>query len=183
VLRLLLAVALAGYPLAVYFLLDTIAPQAFVIVLGTLGVVRVAVVRGTSIRVKLGLVVAVVLFCSVALAGAALPILKLYPMLINLAAAAYTGYTIFSPPSAIHRLSLLLGMAVEGPAVRYTRNLTLVWMVFFLVNTVIAAYTAIFAATSTWAWYNGFISYALVGTLIIVEYPIRIRYQRRHRPG
>ena len=87
------------------------------------------------------------------------------------------------PPSAIERISRLQGMQVEGPAVRYTRGLTMVWVMFFVLNGIAAAYTAVAATTGIWMWYNGLVSYLLIGTLIVAEYPVRVLYRKRHRPG
>jgi uncharacterized membrane protein len=69
---------------------------------------------------------------------------------------------------------------VEGPAISYTRRLTMVWIVFFIINALIAAYTAMATSAATWALYNGLISYMLIGLLLIVEYPVRLAYRKRH---
>ena len=122
----------------------------------------------------------VVAFCAVALADEQLTVLKCYPVIINLGAAGYFWYTLVNPPSAIARLSRAIGMQVEGPAVPYTHRLTAVWVVFFLVSAAVAAYTALFGSMGVWAWYNGLVSYLLIGLLILGEYPVRLIYRRRH---
>lgn len=107
--------------------------------------------------------------------------IKAYPVLVSLAAAGFFLYTLISPPSAIARISVAVGMDVEGPAVPYTRRLTGVWLVFLLLNAAVAAGLALWAPLAWWALYTGLVSYALIGLLLLVEYPIRKRYQRRHR--
>ena len=51
--------------------------------------------------------------------------------------------------------------------------MTIVWCCFFIINGGIAAYTTFFCSREVWALYNGGISYALMGTLFVVEYIIR----------
>jgi len=183
VLRTALALALACYPLLVYFLLDRLAYGYLIIAFGGLLMLRILLMPGLDrTPTALGLC-AVAVFCAIALLDQALTLLKLYPLLLNLGAAAYASYTLSHPPSAIERLSVLLGMQIQGPAVVYTRRLTMVWTGFFLLNAAVAAYTALLAPMSTWAWYNGLVSYVLIALLIALEYPVRLWYRKRHEAG
>lgn len=180
-LRILLALILACYPLLVYFLLENIDSTYLIAAFGILVALRLLLIPGISKALVSGGLLVLASFCVVALLDAQLRLLKLYPVLVNLGIASYAIYTLSHPPSAIERLSRGMGMQVEGPAVVYTRRLTMVWVAFFLINATIAAYTALFAATSLWAWYNGLISYVLIGMLIAGEYPVRLAYQKRHQ--
>ncbi len=185
VLRICLGLLIAAYPLAIYFLIDAIDPLVWVCSLGILFVLRLLSVKLTLPQLSVALI-AILIFCVAAAFDPQLTVLKLYPVIINLTLASYGIYTVVHPPSAIEKFSHWVGMTVEGPAIPYTRRLTLVWVVFFVVNAAVAAYTALWAATEVWAIYNGFISYLLVGLLIILEYPVRLLYRRRHantQPG
>jgi len=183
VLRAILAFALACYPFAVYFLLESVHPGVLIAALGALLCMRlwlVSDIGGGYLAAGIGAAVA---FCLVAYLDTQMRVLKLYPVVINALAGGFCLYSLYHPPSAIERLSRILGIPVDGPAIPYTRRLTKVWAVFFAVSGSIAAYTALAASTGAWALYNGAISYVLIGLLIAVEYPVRLRYRRHHRPG
>lgn len=180
-LRTLIGIGLAGYPLVVYFLLDSVQPVVFIIVFATLVALRLLTFKPLK-KYQLGLLLSALIgFCVFAALDPQLRVLKLYPVLINLSAACFGLYTLLYPPSAIERLSTTLGMVVEGAAVPYTRRLTMVWVAFFIANGIAAGYTAIAASTATWAMYNGLLSYVLIGLLIGLEYPVRLRYRKRHK--
>ena len=181
--RTVLALALACFPFVVYLLLERIEYRYLIGMFGILVGLRLAFTPGLSRRVVAWSVGALLLFLSAAVMDPELTVLKLYPVVLNLGAAAFATYTIMHPPSAIERISRLQGMQVDGPAVRYTRGLTMVWVMFFVLNGIAAAYTAVAATTGIWMWYNGLVSYLLIGTLIVAEYPVRVLYRKRHRPG
>ena len=163
-----------------YFLLGNVAHSYLIAAFGLLVGLRLMLIPRLSKLVVASSLVVLFLYCGAALLDPQLDILKLYPVLMNVGVAAYAIYTLVYPPSAIERLSRTIGMQIEGPAIVYTRRLTMIWVAFFIVNASISAYTALAAPISTWAWYNGLISYGLMGLLIIGEYPVRILYQKRH---
>lgn len=179
--RLFLAIVLACYPFVVYLLLDNVAYPYLVLMFGALVALRLYFLSNMSNWIVAGSQLGLALFCAAAIVDPYQTVLKLYPALINLGAAAWCIYTLLNPPSAIQRISQLVGMRVDGPAVPYTRRLTMVWTGFFLVSAAVAGYTALATSTRTWAWYNGLISYLLIGLLIAGEYPVRLLYRKRHR--
>lgn len=182
-LRALLAFALACYPFAVYFLLESVHSGLLIALLGALLCIRLCLVSGIG-RGYLSLGIGAALgFCVLAYLDPHLRVLKLYPVAINALALVFCLYSLLNPPSAIERLSNSLGIDVDGPAVPYTRRLTMVWAAFFVISGSIAAYTALASSTGVWALYNGAISYALIGLLIAIEYPVRLRYRKHHRPS
>jgi len=63
--------------------------------------------------------------------------------------------------------------------VRYTRKVTVVWCVFFVLNGGAAAYTATSSSDATWALYNGLIAYVLMGCLMGTEWCVRQWVRRR----
>lgn len=102
-------------------------------------------------------------------------LLRLYPALLNAVGLISFGYTLYRPPSMIERFARLRDPALPAAAIRYTRGVTWVWCVFFLVNGSIAAYTAVFASREAWVLYNGLIAYALMATLFAGEWLVRRR--------
>jgi uncharacterized membrane protein len=56
--------------------------------------------------------------------------------------------------------------------IKYTKNATLAWAIFMACNTIISFIT-LFLPMKIWVLYNGFISYILIGVMMISEYITR----------
>ena len=108
----------------------------------------------------------------------ALPV-RLYPVLVNAGLLASFGYTLLRPPTMIERLARLHEPDLPPHAVRYTRRVTQVWCVFFVVNGGIAAATALWASPAAWALYNGVVAYGAMGLLMAGEWLVRRRVRAR----
>lgn len=106
--------------------------------------------------------------------------LRLYPVWVNFCLFLLFAISLAYPPPVIERLARLQhpDLSVQGAV--YTRKVTQVWCVFFIINGLIAAGTALWADFFWWGLYNGFIAYVLIGLLMGVEYLIRIRVQHGH---
>lgn len=172
----LLVIALA-YPLIAYGLLSRLPPGALALALVALLMLRLAIATdaaSTPARWAAG---------GAALGVAALALfdglvaIKAYPVLISLGLAAVFAYTLAYPPSAIERIARLSAGVLDARAIAYTRNVTVVWLVFFLVNAGISLWTSA-QSLEIWTLYNGLISYLVVATLFMAEYAIRIRLRR-----
>lgn len=113
--------------------------------------------------------------------------LKLYSVVINITLLVVFGSTLFLKPNIIFRFATLADKSIAGSSYEnqvklYCRNVTIVWCCFFILNGTAAVLTT-FAdklfglspemARKVWAVYNGGISYALMGTLFVVEFIIR----------
>lgn len=113
--------------------------------------------------------------------------IKLYSVVINATLLLVFGSTLFLKPNIIFRFATLADKSIadssyENQVKLYCRNVTIVWCCFFILNGTASALTT-FAeqlfglsaedARRVWALYNGGISYALMGTLFLVEYIIR----------
>jgi uncharacterized membrane protein len=130
-----------------------------------------AVVFWGTVAIIIGLSVVVFVTESIGL-------VKLYPVLINAVLLASFGYTLLKPPTMIFRFAALQDRSIPSSPDRakieaYTRRVTQVWCCFFVSNALAAAYTAFFASQAVWAIYNGLVSYALIGLLMIVELLVR----------
>ena len=106
--------------------------------------------------------------------------LKLYPVLINCAMLAVFAYSLVSPPSIIERMARLRDPDLPPVAVAYTRRVTQIWCVFFIVNGSIAFATALWASEAVWSLYTGVIAYVLMGLLFGIEFLVRLRFKRLH---
>jgi uncharacterized membrane protein len=80
----------------------------------------------------------------------------------------------------IERFARLAQPDLPEVAVIWTKKVTSVWCLFFILNTCIALYTVLFTSTQIWVLYNGFISYLLMGLLFAGEFILRKIHQRKN---
>jgi uncharacterized membrane protein len=98
-----------------------------------------------------------------------------YPALCNGVLFCVFAFSVLRPPTVIERIARLKDGRLTPDAVRYTRHVTLAWIAFFVVNGSVAVYTALFTSLDTWALYNGFIAYLLIGAMFGAEWLVRGR--------
>ncbi len=178
-----LAFAAVGiaYPFFVYAGLRATTPA--ILVVGLLGVLSLRLVldrRGDAQQRF-----APVLW--VAAAGALLLValsplagLQSYPVLVSLTFAGLFGHSLWHPPTVIERIARAREPDLPSSAIPYLRNVTLVWLGFFLANAAVSAATAMSGSLELWTLYNGLISYILVGALFAAELVVRQFVRRRH---
>ena len=104
--------------------------------------------------------------------------LRLYPVIINLVMLVVFAYSLYKGPSIIETFARITEPSLDENGVIYTKKVTLVWCVFFVLNGGIALYTSIFSSLETWAFYNGFIAYLAMGTLFAIEWLVRQKVKR-----
>lgn len=98
---------------------------------------------------------------------------RLYPAFMSAAMLLTFGYTLWRGPSMIERFARMMEPQLPESGVRYTRAVTWVWVVFFVINGIIGAYTALYADWPVWTLYNGLIAYLAMGTLFVGEMLVR----------
>lgn len=180
-LQVVTAIVFIAYPFAIYFGinywgLSIIAPLVLVIF-----VLRLVLVQGKLREMAW-------LLKSVALVGGLLALaswglkqthwLLYYPVIVNLALLLFLAYSLFNPPPIIERLARLTEPDLPPKAIAYTRRVTEIWCVFFLINGAIALFTCLAGDIKLWTLYNGAISYLLIGILMSVEWLIRQKIRR-----
>lgn len=101
------------------------------------------------------------------------PLLRLLPALISLSMLFLFGFTLRYPPSMIERFARLITPDLPAGGVIYTRRVTMIWCVFFVLNASIALWTAWYVSRETWLFYNGFLSYVFMGILFAGEWLYR----------
>ncbi len=171
------------YPLAIYFGLQFLQPRylALLLVLGLLARRRRAagqLLRELS-RIDLTVLVALLALAGVTALTNSETLLRLYPAAMSLGMLVAFGLSLKYPPSMVERFARLEEPALPPDGVRYTRRVTQVWCVFFVCNGCIAGFTAVAASRDTWALYNGFIAYVLMGLLYAAEWLVRRRHLAR----
>jgi uncharacterized membrane protein len=105
-------------------------------------------------------------------------IAKLYPALMNLLMFSLFFSSLFTSSSLVERIARLREPDLPTQAIKYTRKVTMIWCVFFVLNGAIALWTACCASLLTWSWYNGLIAYLLMGAVFIGEWSYRVYYVR-----
>jgi uncharacterized membrane protein len=113
-------------------------------------------------------------------------LLKLPPVIINLALAVWFGRTLApgEEPMISWFARLVRGTELAPDLARYTRYSTVVWTAFFLIMAAAAAALAALAPPEIWSVFANGIDYLLVGVLFVGEYVFRrVRYgHHEHRP-
>lgn len=170
----------AAYPLLVFAGLGRVEPRMLALLLLVLGLLRMA--AGGSARVQARWVAAAALLLAglTVLFNQSLP-LKLYPALVNLALLGVFALSLLRGPSVVERLARLTDPELPPAAVAYTRRVTQVWCLFFIVNGGLALATALLASEAVWALYNGLIAYGLMGLLMGGEWLVRRRVRAAMR--
>ncbi len=166
------------YPMAIWFGQGKVEPRVLAVLLLLAAASRLPslAISRTARWSALG---ALLLAGAAVWANALLP-LKLYPVLVNGALLLAFGYSLASPPSMVERLARLREPDLPPAAIGYTRRVTQVWCVFFVINGAIALGTALWASQAVWSLYTGVVSYLLMGLIFGIEFLVRIRFKRLH---
>jgi uncharacterized membrane protein len=170
-----LGLLLAGlaYPFAVYLGLEHLSPRLFALLLGALWLARL--LSGKRTQLSYTMAAAALLFCLLLGLAGEPALLRWYPVLISLALLGLFAGSLCSGMPIIERLARLSEPDLPPAAVRYTRQVTWVWVGYFVVNAGIASSLALWAPLSWWTLYTGLIAYLLMGLLFAGEWLIRQR--------
>jgi uncharacterized membrane protein len=170
-----LGLLLAGllYPFAVYFGMEHFAPWQFGLLLGSLWLARA--LFGKRRPGSTWMASAAILFCLMLALFDSPALLRWYPVLISAFMLGLFGLSLRHGPPMIERLARLREPHLPDRAIRYTRQVTIAWCVFFLGNGMCAAALTLWAPLSWWMLYTGLISYGLIGLMFAIEWLIRQR--------
>jgi len=172
----LLVVGLA-YPFAVYLGMEYLTPRMFALLLGSLWLARLFSGRQTTLVRTTGVIA--LAFCLLLGLADSAALLRWYPVLISLALLGLFGSSLLSGMPMIERLARLTEPELPPAAVRYTRQVTWLWVGFFIFNATIAAALALWAPLTWWTLYTGLIAYLLMGMLFAGEWLVRQRIRSR----
>ena len=183
----LFAVLFLAYPFFVYFGISRFEPRMIAVVLMVLVLARFFLLSG-KVQGTGGLQAAVVLVTALligalAFASNSVEFLLFYPVCVNALMFAIFFSSLLKPPSAIERFARLSEPELSDAGVRYTRQVTKVWCVFFIANGAIALYSSLATSLEFWTLYNGGLAYAFMAALFGGEYLFRIWWRRRYDAG
>ena len=174
-----LGLLLAGlaYPFVVYLGLEHLSPRLFAMLLGALWLARLLGAQQAPLSRTVAAVA--LLFCLLLGVVDDSALLPWYPVLISLALLGLFAGSLCSGMPIIERLARLSEPELPPAAVRYTRQVTWVWVGFFVLNAGIASGLALWAPLSWWTLYTGLIAYLLMGLLFAGEWLVRQRVRKR----
>ena len=168
------------YPIAVYFGIQYFEPWMIAAVLSVVLMIRI-IIAPSDKQWSRWLLLAGIAYCILAVWNNNQLTLRFYPVLINFGLFIVFFSSLFSSQPIIERIARLQHPNLPEQGIRYTRNVTIIWSVFFVINGSISAITAIWSSFAWWSLYNGFISYVLIGLLMGMEYLVRVRTQAHVR--
>lgn len=185
VLNILIILLLLCYPFAVYLGLNYLSPRyiALILVLALLLRLVVTLPKAKNSSAKSSLLLFSLVGIFIGIVGVIsnhIAITKLYPVAINFLLLALFSYSLLCPPTVIERIARIKEANLSARAIEYTRKVTIVWCMFFALNGGIALWTALFAATKIWVFYNGCLSYILIGVLFATEFTYRHWVKRKN---
>lgn len=181
IIQVLTALAVIGYPFAVYFGLNYWGTGVLAPLLIVLFASRLVLARGKLRQLSWLMKAFAMLGILLALASWLLKQnhwLLYYPVIVSLLLLALFSHSLLNPPPIIERLARLTEPDLPPAGVRYTRKVTQVWCLFFIINGSIALFTCLYGDIALWTLYNGAISYFLMGILMCTEWIIRKTLRR-----
>ncbi|PSU46252.1 DNA gyrase subunit B [Photobacterium frigidiphilum] len=101
-----------------------------------------------------------------------------YPVIVNSLMLGLFSASLWQKQTLIERFARLQEPELPESGIRYTRTVTKVWCVFFIINGSIAL-TTCFMTLEIWTLYNGLISYLFAGSLFIGEWFVRQWVKRK----
>lgn len=172
-------IGLAGmlYPVAVYVGIHYFDPRMIAIMLIIVVIIRLAVSFSEKHWSRLLWIVAL-LYCGFAVWRNDIVTLRYYPVLVNGMMLMIFSWSLLFPPTVVERLARIKHPDLPLDGVRYTRRVTLVWCIFFIINGSMALSTALWGSFEIWSLYNGLIAYGLMGSLMAGEYLVRMKTQK-----
>jgi uncharacterized membrane protein len=175
--QLLQGLAWLIYPLAIFFGLSFMEPRYVALLLAGGLLLRrhkdaARLLSGAS-SADLAVLLALLLLAGLTAWSNSELLLRLYPAAMNAGMLLLFGLSLLRPPSMVERFARLGEPDLPPAGVRYTRQVTAVWCVFFVFNGAVAFASALYASREFWALYNGFITYLLMGVLFAGEWLCR----------
>jgi uncharacterized membrane protein len=104
---------------------------------------------------------------------------KAYPVVVSGGFACLFGVSLWRGPSLVERIAEFHGDVLSPAARRYCWRVTVVWAVWLVINTLIAAALALTGSLAAWALWTGFVFYLVTGLIFVGEFVLRRLLQRK----
>ncbi len=167
-----LAAAGVAWPFVVYATLEHVSAALLALPLALLWLARALTTRAAQPGDRL-LPAAALVFCLILAVSNSQDWLRWYPVLVNGMMLAVFGMSLRRGQPVVERLARLRHPDLPPEGVRYTRNVTRAWCLFFVLNGAVAAALAAWAPWRWWVAYNGCASYVLMALMIAGEWALR----------
>lgn len=168
----IIVVIFLAYPFIIYYGLVNFALWQIALLVALLASIRVFIFKNSrSHLAKIGLYgsLFLLLFSLLSLILNENGWLKLYPIIMSLLSFTVFFISLYSDKTIIQRIAEIKEKNIDAKKQTYMFNLTIIWCVFFVINTIISTYTMLYMSLKYWSIYNGFVSYVVMGLLIITE--------------
>jgi len=174
-------VAGVAYPFAVYFYRDRLPATVLVAVALLLLGIQLATLQSPTAKLwRVPLLISAGLTIAIAFLDQNTA-QEAYPVVRSLAVAAIFAWTLISPPSLIERFARLRRPQLPDSAVRYCRNVTIIWAVWLAANAAIATALVARGDLRSWAIWTGALSYVVSGLIFAGEFGYRVFFLEGHR--
>lgn len=112
-------------------------------------------------------------------------LLLLPPVLINLLLALVFGSTLLPGATPlITQFSRIMKGHLDAKALKYTRRVTLAWVIFFAFMALESVLLALYAPPLVWSLFTNFLNYIFLLLFFLVEYFLRVRlFPEQEHPG
>ena len=181
-LRLVAALLMLSWPFVVWFglthnSLHWLLPLMALMLLFRLRQARQAIAPLRAVSV--GVAVVGIALCAASWLLKTHQLLLFYPVAVNLIMLAVFGGSLKTAMPLVERLARLREPQLPAAAVRYTRRVTQIWCIFFVLNGGMALFTALYGDMRLWTAWNGMIAYLLMGALMAGEWLVRRQVIKR----
>ncbi|MHB1544875.1 MAG: COG4648 family protein, partial [Gammaproteobacteria bacterium] len=176
--------ALLAYPATIFFAAGHVTPKVLMAGVLALLALRVGFTlhRKSSLTWQQWSLSGLLIVAALAVLfshGISMNNVKLYPVVIDFSIFLLFFGSLFTHQPLVERIARAQRDELDSQALLYTRRITCVWSAVLLVNAAVALYTALYASVAIWTFYNGLLSYVLIGMVFLVELLIRQRVRRR----
>ncbi|SPT72308.1 Predicted membrane protein [Anaerobiospirillum thomasii] len=166
--------AFIAYPFLVYYGIESGYVGLVLVFLVAVSLIRVVLYKGSASPLRYSVVFTMLTVVAIAILSSFFKrydLLLYYPVAVNIIFFTIFFTSLFSTP-IIERFALMVHKELDAKAKRYVYYVTVVWIVFFVLNGLTALYFALYDI-KMWTLWCGFLSYIAMGVLGAVEYGIR----------
>lgn len=157
-----------------------IGPTAIALII--IFVLRLFLLKDKSDKKSYVLPLAGILLASFALYMNEAQALLYYPVFVSVFFFSFFAGSFLREETVVEQIAAKTDKDFKDEARPYCRKVTFVWSVFFVLNGSFAYWTTLDGEMNDkWLYYNGFLSYCLIGILMGLEYAFRVLVvKRRH---
>jgi uncharacterized membrane protein len=175
------AIIICLHPFFIYFGLKIYSSRLVALFIGILITIHFFVKDKSIYQVHLLISFLIIIAMCVLSAFLNSNIFILYlPCFISVILLASFGYSLLYPPTTVETFARILVSELSPEEIIYCRRVTMIWILFFLLNGTTALYTACCTSLALWSLYNGLIAYIVMGLLFGAELSYRSWRFRRY---